>query len=92
MSINWSDSQSYSVTVISVLLSPTARRMTAMNATSYSKLAATIFAIIALLQLARALTGWQIIFNGMAVPIWPSWIACGVGIALAWLGFSASRT
>jgi hypothetical protein len=65
--------------------------MTGMNATSYSKLAATIFAIIALLQLARALTGWQIMFNGMAVPIWPSWIACGVAIVLAWLGFSASR-
>jgi hypothetical protein len=66
-------------------------RMTGMNATSYSKLAAAIFAIIALLQLARALTGWQIMFNGMTVPIWPSWIACGVAIVLAWLGFSASR-
>ena len=65
--------------------------MTGMNATSYSKLAATIFAIIALLQLARALTGWPIMFNGMAVPIWPSWIACGVAIVLAWLGFGASR-
>ena len=62
-----------------------------MNATSYSKLAAAIFAVIALLQLARALAGWQITFNGMAVPIWPSWIACGVAIVLAWLGFGASR-
>jgi hypothetical protein len=65
--------------------------MPGMNATSYSKLAATIFAIIALRQLARALTGWQIMFNGMTVPTWPSWIACGVAIVLAWLGFSASR-
>jgi hypothetical protein len=65
--------------------------MTRMNATTYARLAASIFAIIALIQLARALTGWQIMFNGMAVPIWPSWIACGVAIVLAWLGFSAAR-
>jgi hypothetical protein len=45
--------------------------MIGINATSYSKLAATVFALIALLQRARALAGWQIMFNGMAVPRWP---------------------
>jgi hypothetical protein len=65
--------------------------MTQMNAKSYARLAAAIFTIIALLQLARALSGWQIMFNGTAVPVWPSWIACGVAVILAWLGFTASR-
>ena len=49
-----------------------------MTAKSYSRLAGAIFAIIALLQLVRALSGWEITLNGMPVPVWPSWLACGV--------------
>ncbi len=62
-----------------------------MEAKSYAQLAATIFALIALLQLIRALSGWEITINGTAVPVWASWVACGVGAILAWLGFTASR-
>jgi hypothetical protein len=62
-----------------------------MNATSYARLAGVIFAVIALLQLARALAGWSVVFQGTAIPLWPSWIACVVAGGLAWLGFTASR-
>jgi hypothetical protein len=62
-----------------------------MEAKSYAQLAATIFALIALLQFLRALSGWEITINGATVPVWLSWIACGVGAVLAWLGFTASR-
>ena len=62
-----------------------------MEAKSYSRLAAVIFAVIALLQLVRALSGWEITLNGMPVPVWPSWLACAVALVLAWLGFTASR-
>jgi hypothetical protein len=62
-----------------------------MEAKSYARLAAAIFAVIALLQLVRALSGWEITINGTALPLWPSWVACGVGAVLAWLGFTASR-
>jgi hypothetical protein len=64
---------------------------TTVEAKSYAKLAAAIFALIALLQLVRALSGWEITINGAVVPVWPSWVACGVGAVLAWLGFTASR-
>ena len=62
-----------------------------MEAKSYSRLAAAIFGIIALLQLVRALSGWDITLNGMPVPVWSSWLACGATLVLAWLGFTASR-
>ena len=65
---------------------------TDMNATSYARLAGAVFAVVALLQLARALAGWSVAFEGTAIPVWASWIACVVAGALAWLGFTASRS
>jgi hypothetical protein len=63
-----------------------------MTARSYSLLAASLFAIIAVLQLIRAAGGWQIVVNGtISVPVWLSWIACVVMAGLAWIGFDASR-
>lgn len=62
-----------------------------MAATIYAPLAGAAFAIIAILQLARAVMGWSVSFEGAAIPIWASWIACVVAGALAWLGLSASR-
>ena len=63
-----------------------------MSATNYAQLAAAIFAIIALLQLARAVAGWPATVGGIEMPIWPSWVAFVVAGGLAWLGFRASRT
>ena len=45
---------------------------TTVDAKSYSRLAAIIFAIIAVLQLARAVSGWEIAPNGAPIPLWPS--------------------
>ena len=61
-----------------------------MDAKSYSRVAAIIFAIIAALQLVRALSGWEITINGATIPLWASWLASVVAGALAWLGLSAS--
>ena len=61
-----------------------------MNARSYSRLAALLFAIIAVVQFMAG--GWQIVVNGTtSVPVWASWIACVVIAGLAWVGFDASR-
>jgi len=62
-----------------------------MGASSYARLAAAIFALVGLLQLARAVTGWEVTLHGVTIPIWASWIAAVVGLLLAWLGFAASR-
>jgi hypothetical protein len=62
-----------------------------MNATSYARLAGAVFAVVALLQLVRAVAGWSVSFEGTAIPLGASWIACVIAGALAWLGFTASR-
>lgn len=62
-----------------------------MRATSYSRLAATVFAIVALLQLLRALAALPILVGETAFPVSASWVAFLVASGLAWLGFNASR-
>ncbi len=48
--------------------------------TSPPRLAAAVFALIGLLQLARAGAGWEATSNGVTIPIWASWIAAAVGL------------
>ena len=62
-----------------------------MNAASYARLAGAIFAVIALLQLARAVAGWPVTVGNVTMPVWPSWVAFAVAGGLAWLGFTARR-
>ena len=63
-----------------------------MSAITYSRLAALIFAIVAVLQLARAMSGWPVtVGTTFSIPVWASWIASVVAAGLAWLGFNASR-
>jgi hypothetical protein len=62
-----------------------------MTATQYSLLASLIFALLAVLQIARAIAGVPITVGRTAIPIWLSWAAGGVAIILAWLGYAASH-
>ena len=65
-----------------------------MTTLTYTRLAASIFAIIAVLQLVRAVLGSEITVeiggDPMSLPLWPSWIAFVVFGGLAWLGFTAA--
>ena len=61
-----------------------------MDAKSYSRVAAIIFAIIAILQLVRAISGWEVTVNGTAIPLWASWLASVVAGAFALVGLTAS--
>ncbi len=62
-----------------------------MTARNYSLLAALIFAVVAMLQLVRAVGGWPITIAAVSVPLWASWIACAVAALLAGFGFAAAR-
>ena len=63
-----------------------------MTVKNYSRLAALIFAIVAVLQLARAVSSLPVtVGTTISIPLWASWIACVVTAVLAWLGFNASR-
>ena len=62
-----------------------------MTPKNYSLLAGLIFGIVALLQFARAISGWPITIDStISVPVWASWIACIVAGSLAYLGLQAS--
>jgi protein-S-isoprenylcysteine O-methyltransferase Ste14 len=63
-----------------------------MTASQYSVLATLIFGLVAVLQIVRAVAGVPVTIGRTSIPIWASWIACGVAIILAWLGYAASQS
>ncbi|MGX9431174.1 MULTISPECIES: hypothetical protein [Bradyrhizobium] len=63
-----------------------------MTAVQYSLLVSIIFALVAILQIVRAVTGLPVTVGQTSIPVWASWIACAVAVVLAWLGYSASRS
>ena len=49
----------------------------------FTTVAVVVFALIAVLQLLRFASGWEVTVNGVAVPIWASGIAFLVAAGLA---------
>jgi len=60
-----------------------------LDLVTYSRLAGAIFAIIAILQLVRALAGWPLTIGRTAIPVWASWVAFAIAGVLAWVGITA---
>ena len=58
----------------------------------FTTLACLLLALIALLQLARLLLGWEITVNGHPIPLWPSAVATLIAGALSVLVWRESRT
>ena len=57
-----------------------------MGQKNYSLISGIIFAIVALVHLARLVQAWQITINGMAVPMSISWLGLIIGAILAFYG------
>jgi hypothetical protein len=66
----------------------TAAQEDVMTAKTFASIAAVIFTIIALLQLTRAVSGWDVTIDATVIPMWASWLAGLVAATLAWLGFT----
>ena len=49
----------------------------------FTTIAVVVFLLVALLQLLRVLSGWEVTVNGMAIPIWARVVALVVAAALA---------
>ena len=58
-----------------------------ITARNFSLTAAIIFAVIALVQLARAVFGWEVTINAYAMPLWFSWVAFIVAAGLSYFGW-----
>ena len=60
-----------------------------MTAKSYSILAASVFAFVAILQLTRAYGQIPVVVGSIDIPAGASWVAALLGGALAVVGFTA---
>jgi hypothetical protein len=49
----------------------------------FTTLSVFVFSIVALLQLVRAIAGWEITIDGASVPIWASIVAFVIATLLA---------
>jgi len=49
----------------------------------FNTVAVVVFSLVALLQLLRVLSGWEVTVNGVAIPSWASVVAFVVAAALA---------
>ena len=48
-------------------------------------------ALLSLLQLGRVVLGWEVIVNGVTIPLWVSGVACLVAATLALMLWRESR-
>jgi hypothetical protein len=55
-------------------------------------LAAAVFAVVAILQLIRAVQRWNVVIATTTKPVSASWVAFVVAGTLALLGYNAART
>ena len=62
----------------------------AVRARTYSALAATVFAIVAILQFVRALNGLTIAVGSVAIPVGASWVGSLGALLMAVLGYLAA--
>ncbi len=58
-----------------------------MKHNTYIKLSASIFLIVGIAHLVRALAGWDLTIGSMMVPLWMSWVALIVALLLSYFGF-----
>jgi hypothetical protein len=57
----------------------------------FTSLACLLLALIALLQLTRVVLGWDVVVNGVQIPLWASGIATVVSGGLSALTWRESR-
>jgi len=62
-----------------------------MSEKTYIAVSGIIFALIAVLQLTRALSGWPARVGTFELPLWPSWVAVLVAGYLAISAFILLR-
>lgn len=58
-----------------------------VNPKSYFLITGVIFAIIGVFHLSRIIFGWEVIFSGIEIPLWPSWIFAVIAGYLSYQAF-----
>lgn len=57
----------------------------------FSAVAALVLALVAVIQLLRFILGWQVVVNGVSIPLWASAIAFVVAAGLAVMVWREAR-
>jgi hypothetical protein len=57
----------------------------------FTAVAVVVFLVVALLQLLRVVSAWEITVNGFSIPLWASVIACVVAATLAFMLWREAR-
>jgi len=58
----------------------------------FTTIAVVVLSLVALLQLLRALLGWEVVVNGVHIPLWASVVAFVVAAGLAALVWRENRS
>ncbi len=58
----------------------------------FTVIAIVVFSLVALLQLARFILGWEVAVNGVAIPVWVSGVAFVIAAGLAVMLWRETRT
>lgn len=58
----------------------------------YITIAIFVFTLVALLQLLRVVLGWEVLVNGIVIPVWASGIAFVVATGLAVMLWRETRS
>jgi len=58
---------------------------------NYNLLSGIVFALVALLQAARAIAGWAVQIGPIQVPLWFSWVIVIIAGSLAMWAFRSRR-
>ena len=57
----------------------------------FSTIAVVVFALVAIMQLLRVVLGWEVVVNGLSIPIWASALAFMVAAGLAAMVWREAR-
>ena len=57
----------------------------------YGRAAGLVFLTIAVVHLIRAFAGWELVVNGLLVPLWFSWLVVVVAAALGLTGIKHGK-
>jgi len=64
---------------------------TPTNKQTYYYVVSGVFSLVAVLHLARVLSGWEAVLAGVIIPVWVSWIAVALAGYLAVRGYQFGK-
>ena len=62
-----------------------------MQSRQFAVVAAFVFAMVAVMQFVRAVSGWSVVVDSHEIPLAASWVAGAVAGLLAITGFMTAR-